>query len=124
MFDMFGDTVETSLSTINIPAIETSDIDKQTWENELLGVNLSASNKLNHIIASKNSQTIASVNEINESLARKKITVAGQISQVMPRQTREGKPFLIVTLALLNGDIDIFVWDNVMNTYGNIWKHG
>lgn len=124
MFDMFGDTVETSLSTINIPAIETSDIDKQTWENELLGVNLSASNKLNHIIASKNSQTIASVNEINESLARKKITVAGQISQVMPRQTREGKPFLIVTLALLNGDIDIFVWDNVMNTYGDIWKHG
>ena len=124
MFDMFGGTVETSLSTINIPAIETSDIDKQTWENELLGVNLSASNKLNHIIASKNSQTIASVNEINESLARKKITVAGQISQVMPRQTREGKPFLIVTLALLNGDIDIFVWDNVMNTYGDIWKHG
>ncbi len=124
MFDMFGDTVEMGLSTINIPDIETTDVDKQTWENELLGVNLSASNKLNHIIASKNSQTIASVNEITENLARKKITVAGQISQVMPRQTKEGKPFLIVTLALLNGDIDIFVWDNVMNTYGDIWKHG
>ena len=124
MFDMFGDTVEMDLSQINIPEIETTDTDKQDWENELLGVNLSTSNKLNHIIASKNSQTIASINEINENLVRKKITIAGQISQVMQRQTREGKPFLIVTLALLNGDIDIFVWDNVINTSGNIWKHG
>ena len=99
MFDMFGDTVEMALSQIHIPDVETSDADKQAWENELLGVNLSTSNKLNHIIASKNSQTIASVNEINDSLARKKVTVAGQISQVMPRPTREGKPFLIVTLA-------------------------
>ena len=124
MFDMFGDTIEMDLSQVNIPEIETADADKQDWENELLGVNLSASNKLNHIIASKNSQTIASISEINESLVRKKITIAGQISQVMSRQTREGKPFLIVTLALLNGDIDIFVWDNIINASGDIWKHG
>ena len=44
MFDMLGDTVEMDLSQINIPEIETTDTDKQDWENELLGVYLSSSN--------------------------------------------------------------------------------
>ena len=124
MFDMFGGTVEIPLSKIHIPDIETTEVDKQTWENELLGVNLSTSNKLHHIIASKNSQTIASITEIDDSLIRKKVTLAGQISQITPRQTRDGKPFLIVTLALLNGAIDVFVWDNILNSHSDVWNHG
>jgi len=124
MFDLFGESVSVPLSKIDLPISHISDHEQLLWEVEMLGISLSTKNPLNLLINKADSETIVFLNQISEITQNKKINLAGQVSSVISRKTKNDKPFLIVSLALLDGAIDVFVWEELMSESMEFWSVG
>jgi DNA polymerase III alpha subunit len=54
----------------------------------------------------------------------KRVVLAGQVAGVTQRYTREQKPFTIATLALLDGKVDVFVWQDRLAETEGLWEQG
>ena len=124
MFDMFGESVQAPLTKIEIEEGNTSDNQKGEWELELLGVNLSTKDSLALIASNAESNTVVSRDLIQPNMSNRKIKIAGQIQTVSFRNTREGKAFSIVNVSMLNGSIEVFVWEELLATTREILKDG
>lgn len=124
MFDLFGESVIVPLSKIDLPLSTISDHEQLLWEVEMLGISLSSKNPLNLLIDKSDSETIVFLNQINDITKGKKVNLAGQIASVLTRQTKNNKPFLIVSLVLLDGAIDVFVWEELMIESRVFWSVG
>ena len=124
MFDLFGESVSVPLSKIDLPLSTISDHEQLLWEVEMLGISLSSKNPLNLLINKGDSETVVFLNQISEINQGKKINLAGQVSSVINRKTKNNKPFLIVSLALLDGSIDVFVWEELMSESMSFWSVG
>ena len=124
MFDLFGESVPTPLSHITIPQIETPTGERVAWEKELLGVDLSATSQLQAVALAGSSEAIVSRSQITAEMAGKKIVLLGQVEAATHRLTREQKPFTIATLALLDGGIDVFIWEDRQAQTEGLWEVG
>ena len=124
MFDLFGDTVATPLAHISLGDVQSSPGDVRGWEMELLGVALSNSNALDNLARNGDSETVLFRNQIEPEMAGKKVVLAGQVSSATRRQTRDDKPFVIVTLELMDGSIEVFVWENRLRDTDHLWTAG
>lgn len=120
MFDLFGDNVDVPLGSIElIPAEDASPREIQLWEKELIGKHIS-NNPMSAIALDPNIGAIAFREELDD-MVDKKVNVVGQVSSVIKRVTREGRQFLIVTLELLGGRIEVMVWPRVYERNPDIW---
>ena len=124
MFDLFGESVPAPLSHIELPPVKTPDGEKQDWERELLGVAFSGNRLLDLMRSEGATEAIMSRSQIGADLSGRKITLTGQLSSVTERSTKDQKPYLIVNMALLDGDIDVFVWENIMVHTEGLWQTG
>ena len=124
MFDLFGDSVPTPLASIEFPEGTTSDAEKKGWELELLGVQYSGSKRLEIASSGGASNGVMSSGQVTAAMSGSKVTLTGQIASTTERSTKTGKPYIIATLALLDGEIDVFVWDNVINETPGLWEAG
>ena len=125
MFDMFGETVPTPLTSIELPNVETPTIEKSQWEEELLGFAISGNEEFDAMVAENNGRAIISVSDVTAELAgRRGVVVNGQVTSSEERSTRAGKRFLIVKIALLGGSVDVFVWDDILAVSGELWEPG
>ena len=124
MFDLFGDSVPTPLANITLPEGKTSDRETEEWERELLGLSLSGVNHLANLLSSAGSDTIVFKNDIGPHQAGKKVSIVGQVSTVIQRFTRKNKPFQIATVSLMDGTIDVFVWEDKMEATKGLWEEG
>jgi len=124
MFDMFGESVTTPLASIEFPEGTTPDSEKKGWELELLGVAFSGTKRLDIAAQGGKTNGVMSRGQITTAMSGSKITLTGQIASTTKRSTKTGKPYLIATLALLDGEIDVFVWDNVMAETPGLWETG
>ena len=124
MFDLFGETVATPLAHISLGDMESSPGDVRAWEMELLGVALSNSNALDNLARNGDSETVLFRNQIEPEMAGKRVVLAGQVSSATRRQTRDDKPFVIVTLELMDGSIEVFVWENRLRDTEHLWTAG
>ena len=124
MFDIFGETVPTMLTRIELPNLETPAAEKSQWEEELLGFRISGNEEFNAMIAENDGRAIISITDVTAELAGRRKTINGQVSSSEERSTRAGKRFLIVKLALLGGDVEVFVWDNVLSETESLWQQG
>ncbi|MDP6712999.1 MAG: DNA polymerase III subunit alpha [SAR202 cluster bacterium] len=124
MFDLFGDSVPTPLANITLPDDKASDSETEEWERELLGLSLSGTNHLAALLRSAGSDTIISKSDIGQHLSGKKISIVGQVSTVIQRFTRKNKPFMIATVSLMDGTIDVFVWEDKMEATQGLWEEG
>ena len=124
MFDLFGESVPTPLSHVTIPGIETPDAQRHAWEMELLGVDLSGSGPLQHLADGADSEAIVFRGQIGPEIAGKRVVLVGQVSAATRRLTREQKPYTLATLALLDGEIDVFVWEGPHAETQDIWQEG
>ena len=70
------------------------------------------------------SNGVMSSGQVTAAMSGSKVTLTGQIASTTERSTKTGKPYIIATLALLDGEIDVFVWDNVMNETPGLWQEG
>ena len=123
MFDMLGESMDAPLAHVDLPSVRTPDAEKQQWETELLGVTFSG-NKLDALVGMNAGEAIVSRSQIGEDKSGKKVQLVGQVSSVSERTTKNDQPFLIANLALLEGDIDVFVWQNVIKETEGVWKTG
>jgi DNA polymerase-3 subunit alpha len=124
MFDLFGQSVPTPLAHIDLPDVQTTDKEKQAWEKELLGVAFSGNNLLHNIAEHADTEAIMSRGQIGPDLAGNKIMIVGQVSGASQRVTREQKPYTIASLALMDGAIDVFIWEDRQQETEGLWEEG
>ena len=123
MFDMLGESMDVPLARIDLPSARTADSEKQQWETELLGVSFSG-NKLDTLVGMTPGEAIVSRAQIDEDKSGEKVQLVGQVSSVSERTTKNDQPYVIANLALLEGDIDVFVWQNVIRETQGVWEPG
>ena len=121
MFDLFGESVPVPLSHITIPDIDTPTAEQQSWELELLGVDLNSNQSLSAIFSDIDTNSIVSRNQISQSMDGHKIVLVGQVKSITERLTKQGNPYTIASLQLQHGDIDVFVWENILSTTHELW---
>ncbi|MCH7625767.1 MAG: DNA polymerase III subunit alpha, partial [Chloroflexi bacterium] len=124
MFEQMGDSVPAQLTSIEIPDLGTSEGDKSLWERELLGVSLSSGHMLGMAVNRAGSKAIGFLADLDTTMGGEKLTLVGQVSDVVERFTREQKPFTIASLALLDGTIEVFVWEDVLKQTEGLWQGG
>lgn len=124
MFDMFGESVQAPLTHLEIEDGRTSDNQKGEWELEFMGVNLSNRASLSLIATNADPNTFVSRDSIHEDMNGQQIQLAGQIQSVSFRNTRNGKAFAAVTLNLIRGLIEVFVWEELLVVARNKLKEG
>jgi hypothetical protein len=89
-----------------------------------MGVSLSDGDPLQSLAYEVDPEAIVFRSQIGTEIAGKKVVLVGQVSSSMERETREKKPFIIATLALLDGEIDVFVWENLLPKTDGLWDVG
>ncbi len=124
MFDLFGDSVPTPLANIVRPEVTTPSRDLETWERDLLGVALSSASSLASLLASAGSDTVKFRSDIGPEMAGKKISLVGQVSAVTHRFTKQNKPFAIASLSLMDGQVEVFVWEEQLDLTRDLWEEG
>ena len=124
MFDMFGESVESSLSSIEVPLLSTSDQQKRMWEVELMGISISAANNLEKLLHGLDQDTYVMIAKIQNENVRGRITLGGQVSTVVDRMTRDNRPFKVVTMEMLDGSLEAVVWEDILSKTMNLWEPG
>ena len=122
MFDLFGETVPAPLAEIGLPDIKTPDHLKHQWERELLGLSLSNSSLA--AASAPGSDTVVFRYDLNPTMADSTVVVRGQVSSTTDRYTRNGRPFTIATLSLMDGGLDVFVWEEQRTATRGLWEPG
>ncbi len=124
MFDLFGESIETPLASIDIPDENTSEQTKRSWEVELMGISLSTASHLTAIMAQLSDGEIVMSNDIQVGTNGAKTVIAGQVSTVVDRVTRDNRPFKVVTVEMLDGIVEAVAWEDVLRDTGDLWEPG
>lgn len=118
--DLFGDSAETSVGlTGQIPDLP--DWDKSTklaFEREMLGLYVSDHplNGVEHIISARADRSLAEVAQAGEPA--RGVAVAGMITEVVRRQTKQGASWAQVTLEDLDSSLLVQVFPKAYEQYG------
>ena len=124
MFDLFGQSVQTPSPEIRlIAAAETSERERSLWEKELLGVELTQSAFTREMYAQQDG-VIVFTTGITPELAGRKVSVLGQVAAIRQLSTKKGDRFISVNLALIDGQVELVVWRNVLERSEALWVEG
>jgi hypothetical protein len=52
------------------------------------------------------------------------IALLGQVERATERVTRTSRPYVIASLALLDGEIDVFIWEDRLEETRDLWEVG
>ncbi|MCH7713356.1 MAG: DNA polymerase III subunit alpha [Chloroflexi bacterium] len=111
------------ISGIELDGPDATDQEKASWERELLGLSLSQ-NPLKALAAIDPGNAITSMDQLDEEMKGKSLTIIGHLSAIVTRETKEHKRYLIATLDLLAGSIEVMVWPDVLGRTEDQWKEG
>ena len=124
MFEMLGDSVGSSLSSIEIPFSSTSDHQKRIWEVELMGMSISGASNLGKLLGGFGEDVSVMLTQLQRVNGSKSVTLAGQISTVVDRFTRDNRPFKVIGMEVLDGSLEAVVWEDVLNKTSELWDPG
>lgn len=124
MFGMMSGGQDDALVKIDIPNTTTSDAEKRQWEQELLGVSTSNSVLLDLLAQRGGGGEILALKDLDSDMAGKRVVVTGIVSDVSMRYTRDQKRFAIVSLVLMDGAIEVFIWEDKMQQTERLWEDG
>ncbi|MBI4338284.1 MAG: DNA polymerase III subunit alpha, partial [Chloroflexi bacterium] len=124
MFDLFGQAAEAPLPTLELPTSKTSGREKLEWERELLGVPLSENPFSALVAALAGSEAVLSRHQIEPEMAGQKLVLVGQVASVRQGLTREQKPFISASVALMDGAVDVVAWPPVSEETQELWADG
>ena len=96
---------------------------KQVWEIELLGLSLSY-NPAWELATLNAGDALTSVEQLDEEMRGQSLTILGYVSGVSERYTKEQKRFLIITMDLLGGPVEIVAWPDVLERTEEFWMEG
>ena len=124
MFDLFGETVPTPMTIIGLSQIQAAEREKRAWEVELLGMAVSSRGAFNALSSNDNTDAVMFRHQLEPEMAGKKVVMAGHVSSVTRRFTRDQRPFSIVGLDLMDGPIEVFVWEDLLEATAGLWEEG
>ena len=123
MFDTLGSDAGLEMPGIDLSGPEVSPEQKSTWERELLGVPLSY-NPLFELANIDPGDAMSSLDQLDEELNGQSLSLVGHVSTLTERYTREQKKFLVVSLDLLGGPVEVIVWPDVLERTETQWEVG
>ena len=123
MFDLFGDSVDAPLPSLELEPAEGSRAEMLAWEKELLGVYVSEHPFAG--AASALSQHVTAVcSEVTLELAGREVVLAGMVASTRNLLTREGKTFCAATIEDLSGSVEVTVWPDLFDQTRDLWNEG
>ncbi len=124
MFDLFGDSVDTPLGAMElVEAEEASPRERQAWERELLGKQIS-DNPISTIAFDPNTDAITFLEELSEAAPNKPVRVVGQVYSVRNPRTKDGRTFAAVELELFGGQVEVVAWPELYEKDPDLWAEG
>ena len=126
LFDAMGSENQGAMKAIDMTGEDADPEEKDKWEREMIGVSLSH-NPLRELAQLDMGDKITSLDQIEEDLVGKPMTLLGQISSVRERYTKDQKKFITITLELLGGTIEAVIWPDALERITenpNDWDSG
>ena len=126
LFDAMGSDNQGAMKAIDMTGEDADPEEKDKWEREMIGVSLSH-NPLRELAQLDVGDKITSLDQIEEELVGKPMTLLGQISSVRERYTKDQKKFITITLELLGGTIEVVIWPDALERVTenpNDWDDG
>ena len=124
MFDLFGDEVETPTTDLELTNIKTEDTQKMHWEKEVLGISFTENPNHKEMLRIKeiNEDMVVSMNQLDNVDQKKPQTIIAEVRSYEKRVSRKGSEVMIVKLELIDGVIDLMVWQNKLEDVDK-WLH-
>jgi DNA polymerase-3 subunit alpha len=124
MFDLFGGQVETPLPALDLEAVPQKREDLLVWEKELLGVYVS-DHPFKSIAGEVARFASHNVADLGAELAGHSVTIAGMLTRVQARATRDGRKFYLAEIEDLSGTAELMVWSDTIELTGEeAWAEG
>ncbi len=124
MFDMFGSEVDTPMPGVELTEAPLEQEERLRWEKDLLGVYLSE-HPFHRAAQDLAPHTTHQLADLSLELVGQAVTVAGMITQVTVRYTRDNRRFYLVELEDLSGRADLAVWSDVLEMSSEeTWAEG
>ncbi|MBI4221039.1 MAG: hypothetical protein HY682_12900, partial [Chloroflexi bacterium] len=124
MFDLFGTEVEAPLPALELPeADDVTERERALWEKELLGIEIAESAVTRELLAEAGDRVVFA-NQVTAEKAGQEISLLGQVRGIRRLATRRGDPFLSVVIAMLDGEVEAVVWNNVLTETSGLWAEG
>ena len=112
-----------SAGAISVEGEDVTAQEKVGWERELLGVPLSKTS-LKAVAISNSNGDITSRDQLAPDMEGKTVKVLGQISSCSQRSTRDQRPYLIATMDLLVGSVEVIAWPDMLERTRDLWQEG
>ena len=124
MFDMLGESVPIPMIEIGITdGDDTTDQERVIWERDLLGVELTQS-PFTREMRQQPANIVVFAAEITADITGQKRAALGQVNDIRELTTKRGEKFLSLNLTLLDGNIEIVVWPNILEQTPSLWQNG
>ena len=124
MFDMLGESVPAPMVEIEISGEDdTTDQERVIWERDLLGVELTQS-PFTREMRQQPDNIVVFATDISGDMTGQKRAALGQVNGVRELTTKRGEKFLSLNLTLLDGDIEMVVWPNILEQTPTLWENG
>ncbi|HUS83127.1 MAG TPA: DNA polymerase III subunit alpha [Dehalococcoidia bacterium] len=123
MFDLFGDSVDTPLPSLELDTAEGSRAEMLAWEKEMLGVYVSE-HPFAGAAATLSQHVTAVCNEVTLELAGREVVLAGMVASTRNLLTRDGKTFCAATIEDLSGNVEVTVWPDLYDQTRDLWNEG
>jgi len=122
MFDLLAEQGDAPLP-LDLPRREATPQERTAWERELLGLPLSG-NPLGDLLPHLGGEAILTRQDLDPDLQGQRVALVGQVAGVRSSQTRDGRPFLTVSLDLLGGTVEVTVWPEALEATREVWREG
>ena len=123
MFDLFGETVDTPLPTLELEQVEAPRGELLAWEKEVLGVYVSE-HPFTAAAAALSSHVTAVCGEVTAEMAGREVVLAGMVSSTRNLYTREGRTFCAAIIEDLSGNVEVTVWPDQFEQTRDLWTEG
>ncbi len=124
MFDMFGETADTPLPSLDLDPAEAPQKEKLDWERELTGVYLSEHPFRPYVSQVSADSDVALCGQVDKEMEGKTIRVAGMVASLRPLTTREGKASVSAVIEDMEGSIEVVAWPKVYSASKDLWQEG
>ena len=124
MFEALGQSTEAPLARIDVPDVQAGPGEVHAWELDLLGMALSSGRALASALTNGDKSAVVARADLTPKMQGREVTVVGQLSSVSHRLTKTQRPYVIAALNLLDGSVEVFVWENVLLETEGLWETG
>jgi DNA polymerase-3 subunit alpha len=123
MFDLFGESVDTPLPTLDMEQAEVSRAERLAWEKEVLGVYVSE-HPFSAAAAALSTHITAVCGEVTAEMAGREVVLAGMVTATRNLFTREGRTFCAAVVEDLSGNVEVTVWPDQYEQTRDLWAEG